>query len=228
MEQIESQPTRAALSYLKAIYQCGDGDGPATTSMLAEYLGVAPASVTAMSQKLAACEPPLLEYHKHHGVRLSPHGMQIALRSIRRHRLLETFLVQVLNYSWDEVHEEADLLEDCVSTRLEGRLSDHLGNPSFNPHGAPIPAEDLSLPVQATVALSQLEAGGMGIVRRVRTNDAGVLRYLADLGICLNVVLEVVQQVAYDGTVQVRIAAGENLPSLGLALSSVILVEKIA
>lgn len=227
MDQIDPHPTRAALTYLKAIYDCGDGVGSVTTSQLAEHLLVAPASVTAMSQKLAASTPPLVEYHKHHGVRLSPVGLQIALRLIRRHRLVEAFLVQVLNYSWDEVHEEADLLEGAISSRLEERLSHYMGNPAFDPHGAPIPANDLTVPIMPAIPLNQLEPGEQGIVRRVRSNDAGLLRYLTDLGIKIGAALEVVTQIPYDGTIQVHVDQGANIHSLGVGLSSVILVEKL-
>jgi len=228
MDQIDPHPTRAALTYLKAIYDCGDGVGAVTTSQLAEHLMVAPASVTAMSQKLAASTPPLVEYHKHHGVHLSPVGLQIALRLIRRHRLVEAFLVQVMDYSWDEVHEEADLLEGSISSRLEERLSHYLGNPAFDPHGAPIPADDLSVPSIPAIPLNQLEQGERGKVRRVRSNDAGLLRYLTDLGIKIGASLELVTRIPYDGTVQVRVDEVDFAHSLGAGLSSVILVEKLA
>ena len=228
MDQIDPHPTRAALNYLKAIYDCGDGVGSVTTSQLAEHLMVAPASVTAMSQKLAASTPPMVEYHKHHGVRLSPVGLQIALRLIRRHRLVEAFLVQVLEYSWDEVHEEADLLEGSISPRLEERLSHYLGHPAFDPHGAPIPADDLSVPTTLSIPLSQLEPGERGVVRRVRSNDAGLLCYLTDLGIKIGACLELVNRIPYDGTVQVRVDQVDFAQSLGVGLSSVILVEKLA
>lgn len=226
MDQIEPHPTRAALTYLKAIYDCSDGAGYVTTSQLAEHLSVAPASVTAMSQKLAASTPPLVEYHKHHGVRLAPVGEQLALRIIRRHRLLEAFLVQALSYSWDEVHEEADLLENSVSPRLEERLARFTGHPTYDPHGAPIPADDLSVPPLPAVALNRLETGQGGTVRRVRSGDAGLLRYLTDLGIKIGASIEVVNQVPYDGTMQVRINRQGEPHSLGNALTSVILVEK--
>jgi DtxR family transcriptional regulator, Mn-dependent transcriptional regulator len=227
MDQIEPHPTRAALTYLKAIYDCSDGTGYVTTSQLAEHLSVAPASVTAMSQKLAGSNPPLVEYHKHHGVRLAPSGEQIALRIIRRHRLLEAFLVQALNYSWDEVHEEADLLENSISPRLEERLSRFTGNPAFDPHGAPIPAEDLSVPTLPVVPLERLEAGQKGIVRRVRSSDAGLLRYLTDLGVRLGASIDVISRVPYDGTMHVHVNQDVEPRALGSALTSVILVEKV-
>jgi DtxR family transcriptional regulator, Mn-dependent transcriptional regulator len=224
METIQSQPTRAAFTYLKAIYDCGDGDRFVTTSQLADYLKVAPASVTAMSQKLAAFDPPLLEYHKHHGVRLLPVGEQYALRIIRRHRLVETFLIQALGYSWDEVHEEAEELDSCISPRLEERLARYTGNPAFNPHGAPIPADDLSLPQVASISLNQLAAGQKGQVIRVCSADSGLLRYLGGLGITLGALIEVVNCVPYDGTMQVRINQTADPVSLGPSLTSVILL----
>jgi DtxR family transcriptional regulator, Mn-dependent transcriptional regulator len=226
MDQIDPHPTRAALTYLKAIYDCSDGTGYVTTSQLAEHLSVAPASVTAMSQKLAASNPPLVEYHKHHGVRLAPIGEQLALRIIRRHRLVEAFLVQALGYSWDEVHEEADLLENGISSRLEERLSRYTGNPAFDPHGAPIPADDLSVPIMPTIPLNHLEPGQCGIVRRVRSSDAGLLRYLTDLGIKIGATLAVINRIPYDGTIQVHINREVEARSLGVALSAVILVER--
>ncbi len=227
MDQIEPHPTRAALTYLKAIYDCSDGTGYVTTSQLAEHLSVAPASVTAMSQKLAASAPPLVEYHKHHGVRLAPIGEQLALRIIRRHRLVEAFLVQALGYSWDEVHEEADMLEGGISSRLEERLSRYTGNPSFDPHGAPIPADDLSVPSLPAIPLNRLEPGQCGVVRRVRSNDAGLLRYLTDLGIKIGATIEVTHRIPYDGTIQVHVNSDPEARSLGVALSAVILVEEL-
>jgi DtxR family transcriptional regulator, Mn-dependent transcriptional regulator len=224
MESNQSQPTRAAFTYLKAIYDCGDGTSFVTTSQLAEHLKVAPASVTAMSQKLAASNPPLVEYHKHHGVRLLPIGEQHALRIIRRHRLLETFLTQALGYSWDEVHEEAEELESCISSRLEERLARYTGNPSFDPHGAPIPGEDLSLPQAPAVALNQMSAGQKGQVSRVRSTDSGLLRYLSEMGINIGVDIEVVNSVPYDGTMHVRVNHGGDPISLGSSLTSVILL----
>ncbi|HEY4718118.1 MAG TPA: metal-dependent transcriptional regulator, partial [Anaerolineales bacterium] len=105
--------------YLKAVYELTRGEGRASTNALAEYLNIAPASVTGMLQKLAATEPALLEYQKHHGVRLTPAGEKVALETIRHHRLLELFLHQMLGYEWDQVHEEADRLEHVISEQFE-------------------------------------------------------------------------------------------------------------
>jgi DtxR family transcriptional regulator, Mn-dependent transcriptional regulator len=226
-ETAESQPTRATLTYLKAIYQCSNGSGFVTTSQLAEYLKVAPASVTAMSQKLAAANPPLVEYHKHHGMHLTAAGESLALRVLRRHRLLESFLVKALGYSWDEVHEEAELLECSVSSRLEGRLSAFTGHPAFDPHGAPIPDASLVVPELPVIPLSQLKLNQCGCVRRVMSDDSGLLRYLTELGIHIGSQVELVGYISYDHTIQVRLDGESELRILGLLLGDVILVEPV-
>lgn len=223
----ESKPTRAALTYLKAIYQCSNGTGFVTTSLLAEYLNVAPASVTAMSQKLAAVTPPLVEYHKYQGMQLTAAGESLALRVLRRHRLLEAFLVKTLSYSWDEVHEEAELLECSVSTRLEGRLAVYTGHPAFDPHGAPIPDASLWVLQQPVIPLNQLKLNQSGCVRRVLSDDAGLLRYLTGLGIHIGSQVELVSVISYDQTIQVRLDADQAIQTLGILLSNVIMVEPI-
>lgn len=228
MDLLQSQPTRASLIYLKAIYDCGDNRDFVSTSRLAQHLRVAPASVTAMSQKLAAAVPPLVEYHKHHGVHLTPLGEQYALRLIRRHRLMETFLVQVLDFSWDEVHQEAELLDGCISARLEERIAHFTGDPGFDPHGSPIPTADLSLPKIVTTPLSRVKAGSGGLVKRVRSNDPGLLRYLSDLGIGLGARVDVVNTISYDGTTQVRVNQCKSVHALGSSLASVILLSDIS
>lgn len=226
-EAAQSQPTRAALTYLKSIYQCSNGSGFVTTSLLADYLKVAPASVTAMSQKLAAATPALVLYRKHHGMHLTAEGEGLALRVIRRHRLLEAFLVKALGYSWDEVHEEAELLEGSVSARLEGRLSIYTGHPAFDPHGAPIPDASLSIQQPPLIPLSQLKLKQSGCVRRVMSDDAGLLRYLTELGIQIGSQVELLAVIPFDQTFQVRLDNGVELRTLGTLLTSVILVEPI-
>jgi DtxR family transcriptional regulator, Mn-dependent transcriptional regulator len=223
----DSQVTLAALQYLKAIYECGEAKGFVSTSQIALHLHVAPASVTAMAQKLAATVPALVEYHKHHGTRLTSTGEQIVLRVLRRHRLVEAFLVQALGYSWDEVHEDASLLEGCDSARLEERLAIITGNPAFDPHGAPIPGADLSMPAIDDIPLAQINEGEIVLVRRVQSNDAGLLRYLTDQGITIGSRLEVVRRVSYDQTVQVKVNGDKEPSILGAILSNTVMVEKI-
>ncbi len=169
--------------YLKAIYELSPGGGPTSTNQIAERLGVAPASVTGMLKRLAGMEPPLVDYQKHHGVQLTDVGQHVSLQVIRKHRLIELFLVKILGYSWDEVHEEAESLEHAVSPLFGERLARLLGEPNFDPHGDPIPDRDLQLPEMQTVSLSEVQVGQHVVVRRVPISNPALLRYLGELGI---------------------------------------------
>src|SRR5947207_2346138 len=124
-------------NYLKAIYKLHQAHGQVTTSLLAEDLGFAPPSVTGMLQKLAKLD--LVIYTPYQGVTLTDRGRHRALEVLRHHRLLELFLVQALGYSWEEVHADAEVLEHVISKRLESRIAAHLGHPTADPHGDPIP-----------------------------------------------------------------------------------------
>ena len=129
-----TEPLTAPIQdYLKAIYELSARHGSASTTALAERMGVAPASVTGMIQRLAAAEPPLVVYRKYQGVTLTPEGERAALKVIRSHRLLETYLVQVLGYGWDAVHEEACRLEHVISDDFEARIAAALGEPAARP-----------------------------------------------------------------------------------------------
>ena len=180
---IRENLTHVIEDYLKTIYDLTASSGRATTNGIAERMGVTAASVTNMIQKLAATQPPLLEYRKHRGVVLTEAGEKVALEIIRHHRLLEMFLHQTLGYSWDAVHEEADRLEHVISEKFEERIAETLGNPRHDPHGDPIPTRELHLPDSTATALSQLRPGQEAIVQRVRSEDPELLRYLSDLGL---------------------------------------------
>lgn len=134
--------TRSIQDYLKRIYELSEEGVAASTTELAARLNVAPASVTGMLQKLAAARPPLVIYKKRQGVTLTKAGLRAALEVIRHHRLLETWLVQTLGYTWDEVHEEAERLEHVISKDLESRIAAALGHPTRDPHGDPIPTRE--------------------------------------------------------------------------------------
>ncbi|MBB5063999.1 metal-dependent transcriptional regulator [Granulicella mallensis] len=139
--------TESVDNYLKAIFHLGGGQKERVSSGdLAERLGVAPASVTSMIQKLAASTPPLVDYERHYGVCLSHAGKRRALEIIRHHRLIETFLYEVLNYPIDEIHDEAERLEHFISETFEKRIADKLGNPQLDPHGHCIPSLDGTMP----------------------------------------------------------------------------------
>src|SRR5215217_7178485 len=143
--------------YLKAIYVLHQDHGHVTTSLLAEHLGFAPPSVTAMLQKLAKLA--LVSYVPYQGVTLTDGGQRMALDVLRHHRLLELFLVRELGYSWEEVHAEAEVLEHVMSETLEARVAAHLGHPTVDPHGDPIPSADGTLPRSACESLAHLSLG---------------------------------------------------------------------
>ena len=150
--------TESVDNYLKAIFALGGQEEERVTSnALAERLGVAPSSITNMLQKLASCSPALVEYERHRGVRLSSAGRRRALEVLRHHRLIETFLYEVLEYPLEEVHEEAERLEHFISERFEERIAAKLGHPKFDPHGHCIPAMDGKMPKQVSKPLTDIE-----------------------------------------------------------------------
>ncbi|MGA8668956.1 MAG: metal-dependent transcriptional regulator, partial [Terracidiphilus sp.] len=149
--------TESVDNYLKAILALSEpAERRVSSSSLAERLGVAPASVTNMLQKLATSPSPFVEYERHRGVLLSPAGKRRALEVLRHHRLIETFLYEVLDYPLEEVHEEAERLEHFISERFEQRIAAKLGNPKIDPHGHCIPGMDGQMPKQASILLTDL------------------------------------------------------------------------
>ena len=217
--------TRVIEDYLKTIYDLTAFNGRATTNQIAERMEVTPASVTNMVQKLASTEPPLLDYRKHRGVKLTPEGEKVALEIIRHHRLLEMFLHQTLGYSWDEVHEEADRLEHVISEELEERIATSLGDPLHDPHGDPIPSRDLHLPLTSEVALSQLRPTQIAEVRRVRDGDPELLRYLSEMGIKPDARLKILDFSPFDNNLQVQIEDEGDSVVLGPRVTSQVFVE---
>lgn len=197
--------THAIEDYLKAIYELSLSDGRATTNQIAERLEVTPASVTGMIKRLAATEPALLLYQKHHGVELTEAGEKVALEIIRHHRLLELFLHETLGFSWDEVHEEADRLEHVISETLEERIAQALGDPTLDPHGAPIPTKELNLPPQVRVRLMMLREGQEAVVQRVEDDDPELLRYLETIGLVPLAQVEVIERSIFDDNLRLLI-----------------------
>jgi DtxR family Mn-dependent transcriptional regulator len=173
--------TEAAQDYLKTIFDLTASNQSAATTTLAARLRVTPASVTGMLQRMAAANPPLVVYRKHKGVTLTAAGKKAALEVIRRHRLLETYLVKELGYGWDEVHEEACRLEHVISDDLAARIASTLGNPSRDPHGDPIPDEKLVMPDDSSIPLTDLLPLQPAVVLRVQPESAPLLRHLESL-----------------------------------------------
>jgi DtxR family transcriptional regulator, Mn-dependent transcriptional regulator len=179
-----SPTSEAADDYLKAILELsGEQDLRVTSNGLAERLGVRAASVTGMLQKLATQTPPLVLYEKHRGVRLAAAGKRRAWELVRHHRLLELFLHDVLKYSWDEVHEEADRLEHFISERFEDRVAAMLNDPEIDPHGHVIPHRNGTLPVREELLLVEVPTGTQATVSSVSDRDPGALRELRKLGL---------------------------------------------
>ncbi len=197
--------TQANEDYLKTIYELAASEGHASTNHIAGRLGVAPASVTSMIQKLAAADPPLIVYQKHRGVELTPEGEKAALEVIRHHRLLELFLQEKLGYSWDEVHAEADRLEHVISEDFEERMAQVLGNPSHDPHGEPIPTRDLRIPPSSETRLSELRPDQEATVERVDASDTDLLRYLGEIGLIPQAQVTAVGYSPYDGNLHLQI-----------------------
>ncbi|MGA8743158.1 MAG: metal-dependent transcriptional regulator [Terracidiphilus sp.] len=176
--------TESVDNYLKAILALsGPEERSVSSTALAQHLGVAPASITNMLQKLASAQPSYVEYEKRRGVRLSPQGKRRALEVLRHHRLIETFLYNVLDYPIEEVHEEAERLEHFISERFEERISAKLGHPKFDPHGHCIPTIDGRMPKQASKPLTSLEQDGSFVVDSVADQDAILLKRLKAHGI---------------------------------------------
>jgi DtxR family Mn-dependent transcriptional regulator len=176
--------TESVDNYLKAILALsGPEERRVSSTSLADRLGVAPASVTNMLQKLALSSSPFVEYERHRGVLLSAAGKRRALEVLRHHRLIETFLYEVLDYPLEEVHEEAERLEHFISERFEERIAAKLGHPKFDPHGHCIPATDGKMPKQFSKPLTDLQEQGTYIVDSVSDQDALLLKRLKANGI---------------------------------------------
>lgn len=218
--------TSSIQDYLKHIFSLTEGGQAASTNALAERLDIAPASVTGMVQKLASFTPPLVDYRKHQGVTLTPEGRRAALKVIRHHRLLESWLVHSLGYTWDEVHEEACRLEHVISEEFEARIAAALGYPQRDPHGDPIPDADLVLPGDETHPLSSLRAGQKAVILRVTDEDPGFLRYLANLGLVPGAQLTVTDYSPFDNNLTVQVEDMSPVV-LGLAVTFKIFVESL-
>jgi len=200
----------AVEDYLKAIYSLQDEGEAVSTTVLAQRLCVTAASVTGMLKRLAAEEPALVNYTRYQGVSLTPAGERLALRILRRHRLLELFLQRALHYTWDEVHAEADRLEHVISETFEDRMAAWLDQPAVDPHGHPIPSKGGTLAAPAGRKLSQLSAGERGRVASVSDQNPALLRYLAETGLVPGVVVSVAERVPFGGPMLIKI--GERPP----------------
>lgn len=206
---------------MKAIYSLTRRSETASTSHLAERLGLTAGSVSTMLKRMNASG--LVEHVPYRGVRLTEAGRRLALRVIRRHRLLELFLAKSLEVPWEDVHRHAELLEHAASDELIELIAAKLGDPAADPHGDPIPSRELKVDEHRAPRLSDLRAGEEAKIVRVSDNDPAMLRYLTEQQIGIGDRVRVLQRQPFDGPCQVLIGKREH--SLGLRLAQAIQVE---
>jgi DtxR family transcriptional regulator, Mn-dependent transcriptional regulator len=210
--------------YVKQIYLLQDGDGRATTSALAERMGVSAASATSMFKRLD--ELGLVEHVPYKGAVLTPAGEQIAMEIVRHHRLLELYLTEALGLPWDKVHREAEVLEHVLSDELEASIDAALGYPDTDPHGDPIPTADLKLPDRHHTALADLAEGQAGTVRRVPDGDPELLTYLASMGLVPRASFIVAAKAPFRGPITLEVDGASH--ALGVEVAERIGVEPAA
>ena len=210
--------TRSVEDYLKAIYRLSPEGRPAATSHIAHLLELSPASVSGMVKRLS--EQGLLEHVPYKGVQLTAEGRRAALRMVRRHRLIEAYLVAMLGYTWDTVHEEAERLEHAVSDTLVERMAAVLGNPTVDPHGDPIPAADGSIDEPESVPLAEVAPGDTVELRRVDEREPERLRYIASIGLTPGVAVTVRERQPFQGPITIE--ADGRTHVIGHALGQVL------
>ncbi len=211
--------SRSVEDYLKAIYRASAGGQPASTSQIAQLLELSAPSVSGMLRRLA--EQGLISHERYHGVELTGEGRRIALRMLRRHRLLEAYLVAFLGYTWDTVHPEAERLEHAVSDVLIERIAHALGHPRVDPHGDPIPEPDGSLPEFVHVPLSEVPPGATVTICRADTADAGRLRFIASSALMPGTRVTVLDRQPFNGPIRLRV--GEDERVIGHELAGILL-----
>lgn len=218
--------TEPVEDYLKAIYDIEREGSAAATNDIAQRLQIAPASVSGMVRRLA--EQGLLEHERYRGVRLTDAGRRAALGTIRRHRVIEAYLVQALGYAWDRVHDEAERLEHAASDDLIDRMAKAIGEPVTDPHGAPIPTRDgrVDEGQGRQLRLSEVRSGQRARVRRVDDEDPDLLRYVASLGLRPTAIVLMGERAPFDGPLTLQV--GGRRCQVGARLAERILVELLA
>jgi DtxR family Mn-dependent transcriptional regulator len=209
--------------YVKVIYSLTlEHDQTASTSEIADRLGITAGSVSTMVKRMDASG--LVEHVPYQGVRLTPEGRHLALSVIRRHRLLELFLATSLDIPWEDVHRYADALEHAVDAELVELIAAKLGDPVADPHGDPIPNRELEVDDRTQPTIADLDPGERARIARVSDSDPAMLKYLTSRGIGIGDQLELIERQPFDGPCDVRI--GERTHSLGLKLAQAIRVEQ--
>jgi len=220
----EKALTRQAEDYLKVIYETEQAGSPAATTDVAGQLGVAAASVSGMLQRLARLG--LVKVERYRGARLTAKGRSAALQLIRRHRIIESFLVTNLGYGWDDVHEEAERLEHAASAELVDRMADALGNPAADPHGAPIPTAAGRVDERRLSSIADVAIGERVRVVRMSDRDPEFLRYLAKRSIRPGATVRVTAREPFGGPTMLTV--GRSRQTVGAAVAARVYVEELA
>ena len=203
MTSMAERPSASVEDYVRTIYGLSERGVAVTNTTLSNRLGLSPSSVSGMITKLS--QLGLVTHIRYRSVELTPSGRQLAYDVLRRHRLLELFLVEELDYTWDEVHQEADSLEHAVSDELVAHIAAKLGDPTHDPHGDPIPSADGVVERPTTKLLDQLPPGTVGTIARVWDTDSELLRYLTDHNLTLGNRIEIVERKPFGGPLVVRV-----------------------
>ncbi|NBC15872.1 MAG: metal-dependent transcriptional regulator [Bacteroidetes bacterium] len=226
----EQDPTASARlstaveDYLKAIYKLQQHGEAVATGAIARALDISPASATNMAKRLA--EMRLVHYESYQGVTLTEAGARIALEVIRHHRLLELYLKEVMDYSWEQLHEEAERLEHHISEAFESKLDELLGYPTHDPHGHPIPTREGTVDEMASHVLADVEAGQRATISHLNDDDPALLHHLEERGLLPGADLTVVDREPFDGPMTVRIDGQEQL--VGQVVARSVFVQPVA
>jgi DtxR family transcriptional regulator, Mn-dependent transcriptional regulator len=215
--------TRSVEDYLKSVFHLTSQGGFATTSDIAEMLEVAPPSVSGMMKRLS--ETGLIEHVPYRGVQLTPQGRRAALQMIRRHRILEVYLTSKLSYDWGDVHVEAERLEHAVSEKLIERMAEALGEPRYDPHGAPIPTAAGEIEEAELITLANVRVGATVVLRQVGDEQPDRLRYLAEQGLMPGTRLAVVERQPFNGPTTVGL--GMETRIVGQELAGLLWCEEV-
>ena len=198
----------AVEDYLKTIFKLQDGD-PVSTSAIAANMDISAASVTGMAKRLS--KMGLVSYESYRGVVLTDSGRKVALEIIRHHRLLELYLKEVLDYSWEQLHDEAEHLEHHISEEFESKIEELLGFPTHDPHGHPIPTRDGEIPDIQADPLTSFDEGETVFVQHVSDSDPKLLEYLEGRGLMPQVNVTLLKKAPFNGPVTVRIDGSEQV-----------------
>ncbi|HRW05141.1 MAG TPA: metal-dependent transcriptional regulator [Caldilineaceae bacterium] len=217
--------TDGMLDYLATIQKLSAYGNKVTTSGLAERMHVSPAAASSMLRRLE--ESGFAERSAADGVTLTEQGRLAAVQLIRRHRLLEVFLIKVMGYTWDQVDVEAHKLQHSISSYFEERMDELCGFPTHCPHGDPIPRKDGTMPADPLVAVTELKPGQKGILRRVGSTDARVLRYLSQLDLMPGCLVQLTEIAPFSGPVTIEVYAEPTAPTANTKILGSELAEQL-